>query len=602
VVFAESFLQAGCISLSMLAIGLILIELRCSLERSFLYFGIVLILLCSFCAADLWGNALNSSVKLIVLQHLAFCFVPPFYLRYLTLLGHQRQGPTANRMLYVATALSLLFLSGVMFRSTGVEVKPSMLYLLTFGPYLLFSIAVLLSRPLLNLSRSGARERGILIVHFVGFLFLACCGLVDMTQLMRGPIFRNPTISFTIIGVLGLGVVFAFVFTERLILLIRERLMFIDKLQGAYKELDQVRSLTEIGKSTAIINHEIKNYTCVIAGYSQYLLMKAELSETFKDMLNKIIDTATKLSEFSNEILDFSKAKILSDKKPLSIGSLIRKCVDVNFQEKQASFSFVGFDAEPTIHGDWRKLEQVFMNLFKNALEAGATSVRIKLVPSDFVLLVSVEDDGVGCNATQYKKLFEAFHTTKDAGTGLGLVTSRSIIETHGGSVSVVSKNLVTQGAHGLTFRIVFPTFETSREDTKDNVVFVKDGIENLALVIAVFRNVRVNPHVIDSIDDIKDLPMKLAQPCVVAGPRVVAELMSLRATYQCYSLVTTPDGIVRVVGSPPDKYEGVFSEEFVLQRVLTAAAGIQRPPDSEIQRPARSSQDPDTRPIAVEA
>jgi signal transduction histidine kinase len=97
------------------------------------------------------------------------------------------------------------------------------------------------------------------------------------------------------------------------------------------------------------------------------------------------------------------------------------------------------------VHGDGRSLNQVFLNLLKNALEAlegSGGAVRVRLRREGDVVAVDVEDDGPGIDPALRERLFEPFVTSKPAGrgTGLGLPISRRIVQACGGSLGVRSE------------------------------------------------------------------------------------------------------------------------------------------------------------------
>jgi signal transduction histidine kinase len=92
----------------------------------------------------------------------------------------------------------------------------------------------------------------------------------------------------------------------------------------------------------------------------------------------------------------------------------------------------------PKAMADRVQLQQVFMNLMLNGIDAmkdtsGPRELTISSQPENNHLLISVSDTGVGLPSQQLDKIFHAFFTTKDHGTGMGLSISRSIIESHGG-------------------------------------------------------------------------------------------------------------------------------------------------------------------------
>ena len=93
----------------------------------------------------------------------------------------------------------------------------------------------------------------------------------------------------------------------------------------------------------------------------------------------------------------------------------------------------------PDILADRVQLQQVFMNLMLNAIEAmkdsgGDLSIRSRLNPEG-QLVISISDMGVGLPVGNIERVFDAFHTTKPQGTGMGLAITRSIVESHGGRV-----------------------------------------------------------------------------------------------------------------------------------------------------------------------
>ena len=110
----------------------------------------------------------------------------------------------------------------------------------------------------------------------------------------------------------------------------------------------------------------------------------------------------------------------------------------------------------PNVLADRVQLQQVFMNLMLNAIEAmkdtgGELTIRSGLNPES-QLIISIGDTGIGLPAENTERIFDAFHTTKPQGTGMGLAITRSVIESHGGRVWATPN----QGA-GATFHFSLP-------------------------------------------------------------------------------------------------------------------------------------------------
>src|SRR5262249_36134641 len=117
----------------------------------------------------------------------------------------------------------------------------------------------------------------------------------------------------------------------------------------------------------------------------------------------------------------------------------------------------------PDVLGDAVQLQQVLLNLIKNAIEAmadlanGQRTLRIQSrlgeLDGKSAVVVEMSDTGVGFGGTDSSRFFEAFHTTKPQGMGMGLRISRSIINNHHGSLTASPND-----GPGATFVIMLPT------------------------------------------------------------------------------------------------------------------------------------------------
>ena len=117
----------------------------------------------------------------------------------------------------------------------------------------------------------------------------------------------------------------------------------------------------------------------------------------------------------------------------------------------------------PQLLADRVQLQQVFLNLFMNAIEAMrpvTDRARLLRIRSDFIqdhsgVLITVEDSGTGILPTDKDRIFEPFFSTKSTGTGIGLAICKSIVEAHGGHLRASANH-----PHGTIFHVALPEGE----------------------------------------------------------------------------------------------------------------------------------------------
>jgi signal transduction histidine kinase len=147
----------------------------------------------------------------------------------------------------------------------------------------------------------------------------------------------------------------------------------------------------------------------------------------------------------------------------LGVNDVVREVlimVDLDLRTQRVSVSTELREGLPLIRADRAQLQQVFLNLITNAIEAMRSvtgHARLLRISSDIIqesstVLVTVEDTGRGIDSKDKDHIFEPFFTTKSEGTGIGLAVCRSIIEAHGGSVKASANN-----PHGTIFQVALP-------------------------------------------------------------------------------------------------------------------------------------------------
>ncbi len=152
---------------------------------------------------------------------------------------------------------------------------------------------------------------------------------------------------------------------------------------------------------------------------------------------------------------------------PGSVADPMKNCLAAlkqQFEERKISVVLDVPSALPAVALDTNQMEQVYFNLLKNALESmhdGGT-ISIAISSDDTDVAVAIQDTGKGMSPEQLAHLFEAGHTTKERGSGLGLMISSRIVHDHGGTIGVESRL-----GEGTTFTVKLPRLERRIRELK---------------------------------------------------------------------------------------------------------------------------------------
>jgi signal transduction histidine kinase len=235
----------------------------------------------------------------------------------------------------------------------------------------------------------------------------------------------------------------------------------LDELKSRQEQLLQTRKMAAVGNLTSGVAHELNNPLNNISLTVETLLDDFEETDDDrkKKLLNDIFIQVQRASATVRNLLDFTR-KDLPAFTAVSIQDVLQSTLNLVGNELALAKVESHLDVEdglPPVYGNPRNLQQVFLNLFLNAMQAmprgGTLTVRADHEGDS--VRVSVRDTGVGIPEVDLEKIFEPFFTTKEAGegTGLGLSVSYSIIEKHGGRLEVQS-----QPGEGTTFLVHIPT------------------------------------------------------------------------------------------------------------------------------------------------
>jgi two-component system NtrC family sensor kinase len=224
------------------------------------------------------------------------------------------------------------------------------------------------------------------------------------------------------------------------------------------RQIGQSAKLASIGRLAAGIAHEINNPLTGVLTFAHLLQQKDTMDEQSKEDITVIIRETTRVREIVQGLLNFARES-KPEKEPLDMNEVLTETMKLLRSQKEFSkITVVEHLAPdlPVIHGDKNQLQQVFLNLSLNAVEAmerGGT-LSIATLSENGNIQIVFQDTGCGIKKENLDDIFEPFFTTKPPtkGTGLGLSVSYGIIRRHGGSIKVES-----QEGEGSTFTISLP-------------------------------------------------------------------------------------------------------------------------------------------------
>jgi two-component system NtrC family sensor kinase len=227
-------------------------------------------------------------------------------------------------------------------------------------------------------------------------------------------------------------------------------------------QLLHAAKLASVGQLADGIAHEINNPAGIILTRSEYLasvIKEREALSSIHEDIEAIRRQARRIAEIVGSLLTFSRPSKLQVRR-LDLNTLLTECLALlspKFYGQKVEMHCDLDKSLPQVSGDADRLEQVFINILNNAIEAMPQGGRLAVrtgVNAGRNVYVQVSDTGLGITEEDLKKVFDPFFTTKQPGrgTGLGLSVSYGIIRDHGGRIEVSSVP-----GRGTTFKVILP-------------------------------------------------------------------------------------------------------------------------------------------------
>ncbi|RMH72741.1 MAG: PAS domain S-box protein [Gemmatimonadetes bacterium] len=248
-------------------------------------------------------------------------------------------------------------------------------------------------------------------------------------------------------------------------------------IKAIEEEQQKLKHLAQMGEMSARIAHEIKNSLAALQTGIQVAQATAASDEDASQM-DALLDEIKRMDRIVKDLLRFSREpelhlSLVPIREMLmspvyNIRMILEEYDNIEFVEEYD-------DNLPELFIDEGKMEQVFINLLQNALQAmpngGRLTLRVKkninFQMGVETVFIEVSDTGVGIPPEQQERIFDPFFSTKTEGTGLGLALSKRFVEAHGATITVHS-----QKGQGTTFRVELvvhrpPETETGAESAE---------------------------------------------------------------------------------------------------------------------------------------
>ena len=231
-----------------------------------------------------------------------------------------------------------------------------------------------------------------------------------------------------------------------------------EDLRRTQEQLLQSEKMSAVGQLISGVAHELNNPLTAILGYAQ-LLEGAGLDHRSADYVHKLFKQAQRTHRVVQNLLSFARQR-----KPQKQEVDLRKVLEESLMLREYDLKVNNVTVEreipedvPSVVGDPHQLEQVFLNIINNALDAmvesaGSGQLKVRVFKRDAHVCVEFEDSGPGIKDPS--RIFDPFYTTKSVGkgTGLGLSICYGIVKEHGGEIAARNRD---EGGAAITVRLL---------------------------------------------------------------------------------------------------------------------------------------------------
>ena len=223
--------------------------------------------------------------------------------------------------------------------------------------------------------------------------------------------------------------------------LVKQNENLISEVENKSSELVRSERLATIGTMASRVAHDLKNPLTIMHTYAEMLTPEilSKLDSKDKEKWFRLQNSIFDMGRIIEDVLDFARTTEIK-KKSVSFQSILK--LAMNHVKSSYGVVINLSEKDYKINCDARKIEGVLSNIINNAVQAidGQGEIDIETESNSEFLTIVIKDSGPGISDENLNKIFEPMFTTKTTGTGLGLVICKSIVEQHGGTISVSNK------------------------------------------------------------------------------------------------------------------------------------------------------------------